>query len=100
MLQVRPGTGTSLVIQWLRIHLPVKGTWVGFLVWEDFTCCRATKPHAATTKALEHVLHKRSHGNKKPEHRNQRRVPTCHKQRKPSSINKDPAPPLPDQNNK
>ena len=27
--------GTSLVAQWLRIHLPMQGTWVRALVWED-----------------------------------------------------------------
>ena len=36
--------GTSLVAQWLRIHLPMQGTQVWSLVWEDPTCCRATKP--------------------------------------------------------
>ena len=33
-----PVLWTSLVVQWLRIHLPVKGTQVQSLVWEDFTC--------------------------------------------------------------
>ena len=36
--------GTSLVVQWLRIHLPVQGTWVRALVREDPTCHGATKP--------------------------------------------------------
>ena len=36
--------GASLVAQWLRIHLPMKGTWVRALVWEDPTCHRATGP--------------------------------------------------------
>ena len=36
--------GTSLVAQWLRIHLPTQGTRVQFLVQEDPTCHRATKP--------------------------------------------------------
>ena len=54
--------GTSLVVQWLRICLPMQGTWVWSLVGElrllqgransdfmlelfhDPTCCRATKP--------------------------------------------------------
>ena len=36
--------GTSLMIQWLRIHLPMQGTWVGPLVLEDPTYCGATKP--------------------------------------------------------
>ena len=34
----------SLVVQWLRIHLPMQGTQVQSLVQEDSTCCRATKP--------------------------------------------------------
>ena len=35
-------TGTSLVIQWLRICLPMRGT--HFLVQEDYTGCGAAKP--------------------------------------------------------
>ena len=34
----------SLVAQWLRICLPMQGTRVRALVWEDPTCCGATKP--------------------------------------------------------
>ena len=34
----------SLVAQWLRICLPVQGTWVRALAWEDPTCRGATKP--------------------------------------------------------
>ena len=34
----------SLVAQWLRIHLPMQGTWVQSLIWEDPTCHRAPKP--------------------------------------------------------
>ncbi|XP_066876844.1 putative protein PTGES3L isoform X6 [Kogia breviceps] len=34
---------TSLMTQWLRIHLPVQGTQVGALVLEDPTCHGATK---------------------------------------------------------
>ena len=36
--------GTSLVVQWLRICLPMQGTRVRALVREDPTCCGATKP--------------------------------------------------------
>ena len=36
--------GSSLVAQWLRIHLPMQGTWVRALVREDPTCRGATKP--------------------------------------------------------
>ena len=35
---------TSLVAQWLRIHLPMQGTRVQALVREDPTHHRATKP--------------------------------------------------------
>ena len=34
----------SLVVQWLRICLPMQGTGVQALVREDPTCHRATKP--------------------------------------------------------
>ena len=36
--------GASLVAQWLRISLPMRGTQVRALVWEDPTCCGATRP--------------------------------------------------------
>ena len=36
--------GTSLVVQWLRIHLPMQGTRVRALVREDPTCRGAPKP--------------------------------------------------------
>ena len=36
--------GTSLVVQWLRIRLPMQGTQVRALVRKDPTCCGATKP--------------------------------------------------------
>lgn len=32
------------MVWWLRISLLVQGACVGFLVWEDPTCLRATKP--------------------------------------------------------
>ena len=37
-------TGASLGAQWLRIRLPMQGTRVRSLVWEDPTYCGATKP--------------------------------------------------------
>ena len=43
-LPLRKTAWTFLVVQWLIICLPVQGTWVWSLVWEIFTCCRATKP--------------------------------------------------------
>ena len=36
--------GPSLVVQWLRICLPIQGTRVQALVWEDPTCRGATRP--------------------------------------------------------
>ena len=39
-----PAGGASLVAQWLRIRLPMQGTWVQALVWVDPTCRGATKP--------------------------------------------------------
>ena len=33
----------SLVVQWLRICLPVKGTWIRSLVQEDSACREVTK---------------------------------------------------------
>ena len=39
-----PISGSSLVVQWLRIRLPVQGTRVRALVREDPTCRGATKP--------------------------------------------------------
>ena len=65
--------GTSLVVQWLRIRLPVQGTRVQAPVHEDPTCHGATKPvhHNYWACALEPVLHnKRSYCNEKPAHRN------------------------------
>ena len=86
--------GTSLVAQWLRIHLPMQGTRVRALVWEDPTCRGATKPvrhnyWACTLEPASHnywarlpqllkptclepvLCNKRSHHNEKPAYRNQ-----------------------------
>ena len=91
--QLKERLGTSLVMQWLRIHLPMQGTQVRALVWEDPTCCGATKPmhHSYWACALEPeshnywtrvpqllkpthlepmLLNKRSHRNEKPTHCN------------------------------
>ena len=38
------GHWASLVVQWLRISLPMQGTRVRALVWEDPTCRGATGP--------------------------------------------------------
>ena len=85
--------GTSLVAQWLRIHLPMQGTRISALVQEDPTCRRAAKPvhHNYWACSLEPTSHnywawvpqllkpthlepelcnKRSHHNEKPAHCN------------------------------
>ena len=36
---------SSLVVQWIRSYLPIWGTWVPSLVWEDSTCHRVTKAY-------------------------------------------------------
>ena len=48
----KTGMGTSLVVQWLRIRLPMQGTWVRALVREDPTCHGATNPCATTTEPV------------------------------------------------
>ena len=81
--------GASLVVQWLRIRLPMQEPRVRALVWEDPTCRGATKPlsHNYWASALEPVSYnywghvpqllqpvhlepmlrnKRSHRNEKP----------------------------------
>ena len=57
LLLKRELSRTSLVVQWIKIHLPIQGTWVGSLVQEDPTCHGATKPWTAPTKA--HLLQSR-----------------------------------------
>ena len=42
--QLKNELGASLVVQWLRICLPMQGTQVQALVWEDPTCRGATGP--------------------------------------------------------
>ena len=84
----------SLVAQWLRICLPMQGTRVWALVWEDPTCLGATKPMhhnywACTLELTRHnywahvsqllktahlepmLRNKRSHLNEKAAHRNE-----------------------------
>ena len=43
-LNVKTTNWASLVAQWLRICLPMQGTRVQALVWEDPTCHEATRP--------------------------------------------------------
>ena len=53
--------GTSLVAQWLRIHLPVQGTQVQYLFREDPTCIRETKPVCHNYRAYAPQLLKPVH---------------------------------------
>ena len=39
-----PCSPTSLVVQWVRICLPMQDTWVRSLIQEDPTCHGATEP--------------------------------------------------------
>ena len=43
-VEIKRTSRASLVAQWLRICLPMQGTRVRALVWEDPTCRRATRP--------------------------------------------------------
>ena len=64
----------SLAAQWLRICLPLRGTRVRALVWEDPTCREATRPVSHTTEParLEPVLrNKRGRDNERPAHRDE-----------------------------
>ena len=43
-MKAKTRSGASLVVQWLRICLPMQGTQVRVLVREDPICCGATRP--------------------------------------------------------
>ena len=101
--------GTSLVVQWLRILLPIQGTQVQFLVWEDPTCSPGTwapVPQLLSLHSGAHVLQplkpscsracapqreKPLQGEAcRPQ---QRAAPAPCKQRKPMHSSEDPAQP-------
>ena len=48
--QLKMKNRASLVVQWLRICLPMQGTRVRALVWEDPTAAEQLSPCAATTE--------------------------------------------------
>ena len=98
-------------LQWLGIHLPMQGTQIWSLVWEDPTCRRAAKPVHHNNWAcyleptshnywasmlqllkpalLEPVLHnKRSHCNEKPTHRNEELAPLAATRESPCAATK------------
>ena len=103
--------GTSLVAQWLRIHLPTQETRVRSLVWEDPTCRGETKPvrqnywacalepashnywahvpQLLKAACLEPVLrNKRSHLNEKPAHRKKEQPPLAATRESPRTATK------------
>ena len=78
---------TSLVAQWLRIHVPMQGHGFNPSSWKI--------PHAAGQRSLrivEPVLgHERSHRNEKPARHTSRTASAHHNQKKPSHRNEDAA---------
>ena len=106
--QIKISSGTSLLAQWLRICLPVQGTWVQSLLREGPTCHGATKPvhHNYWACALEPVSHnywahepqllkpahlepmlhnKRNHHSEKHVHRNEEEPPLAAQQWRPNA---------------
>ena len=79
------------------LHLSMQRTWVQSLVWEDATCCGATKPmccNYCSLCALGPVLrNKRSRCNEKATRCNQRVALACYNQRKPMNSSVDPVQP-------
>ena len=78
---------SPLMVQWIKIHLPMQQTLVWFLVQEDSLDLEATKPvfhnygacmlQLLKPECLESVLHhqKKSHDNEKPTHHNEEQPP-------------------------
>ena len=91
-----------MVVQGMGLHLPMQETWVQSLVWEDSTCCRATKLVCHNYWAcvlqllkpdhLEPVLHKKRSPCKEPMHHNEdspcslKLEKTLTKQQRPSTV--------------
>ena len=55
MIESTPTRRTSLVVQWLRIHLPMQGTHGRTLVRKASTCRGVTKPMTTECHALETI---------------------------------------------
>ena len=86
----------SLVAQWLRVCLPMRGTRVRALVWEDPTCRGATRPvsHNYWACASGACAPQRERPWQWEAHAPQWRVaPARHSWRKPSHRNEDPTQP-------
>ena len=96
MPRKKESCGASLVAQWLRICLPMQGTRVRALVWEDPTCHGATKPMCHNYWAC-------ASGACAPQQERPREweactlrwrvAPACRNWRKPSHRNEDPTQP-------
>ena len=81
----------SLVVQWLRICLPMQGTRVRALVWEDPMCRGATRP-------MSHNYWACASGacapqQERPAHRDEEWSPRPATREKPSHRNEDPTQP-------
>ena len=97
--------GASLAVQWLRICLPMKGTQVWSLVWEDPTWHGANKANywACVLEPGFHdywclplgtaVPNKKSHRSEKPAHHDQGGAPACTTRERPCANHKDPVQP-------
>ena len=94
-------SGTSLVVQWLRVRLPMQGTRVRSLFQEDPTCLGATKPAshnywARVPQLLKPVRLEPTLRNKEKPPQWETRTPqwgvapTRRNYRKPACSNKDP----------
>ena len=71
---LKRGEGTSLVVQWLGVHLPMQGAWIRFLAGQRLHMHGITKPvchNYGSPLTLEPTLcNKGSHCNEKPTHHN------------------------------
>ena len=88
--------GASLVAQWLRVCLPIQGTQVPSLVWEDPACHGATGPVSHSCWACASgACALQQEGPRWWEARAPRWgvAPTCRSWGKPSHRNEDPAQP-------
>ena len=87
---------TYLVVQWIKVRLPMEGAWVQSLVQEDSTGHGATKPvhHNYWACALEprsrHHWSVHAHAHAPQEKPPQWEVPTLCNERKPEQSNEDP----------
>ena len=91
----------SLVAQWLGVHLPMQGTQVRALVWEDPTCRGATGSvcHNCWACALEPahldpvLPNGGGHHSERPMHRSKEWPPLASTREKPKCSSEDPVQP-------